>query len=188
MPPFRILAALILAIAHAGSLRAAESSSVQLSLDPPLASIRAGERRLVSVRARGIPGPGLAAFQITLRYDPATIAVLDPNRAHTSFGLQPFAPLGGSPLCAAVRGAASCPDPPWALTAGGRQAVGSSWGGKGRVSIAYATTGEGRLATGAGALAILEVVGIVEGPVTIEIESATLGDDSEPPRTYGWRP
>ena len=188
---FRIIAALLLAIslsATAAPPADTERSSVQLFLDPPLASIRAGEQRMVSVWASGIPGSGLAAFQLALRYDATAVSLLNPNRAYTSFGIQPFAPLGGSPLCGAVRGTASCFDPPWALNAGGRQAVGTSWGGDGRVSIAYATSGDGRLATGSGVLAVLEVVGIVGGPVSIEIESATLADDSEPPRTYGWSP
>ena len=191
----RIIVALLLAVSLTATADSpadagadAPSASVQLYLDPPLASIRAGERRMVSVRASGIPDAGLAAFQIALRYDAAAVSLLNPNRAYASFGIQPFAPLGGSPLCGAVRGTASCSDPPWALTAGGRQAIGTSWAADGRLSIAYATSGDGRLASGSGVLAILEVVGIVAGPLSIEIESATLADDSEPPATYGWRP
>jgi len=75
----------------------------------------------------GVPEGGLSAFQVVLEFDPNRLEVRDPNAKYVAFGIDAFAPLGQSPLCAAVRETPACPDSAWMLTTTGREAFGTTW-------------------------------------------------------------
>ncbi|GAF97268.1 unnamed protein product, partial [marine sediment metagenome] len=143
----------LLCLAAAPVARAEEGANpARLLLDPPLRSIAAGEHRTLEVRVEGIPVGGLSAFQVVLAFDPNRLEVRDPNAKYVAFGIDAFAPLGHSPLCAAVRETAACPDSAWMLTTTGREALGTTSidAEAGVVSIAYATEGTEPLAQGDG--------------------------------------
>ena len=161
---------------------------IRLFLDPPLRSIAAGEHRNVEIRVEGIPASGLAAFQVVLAFDPSRLEVHDPNAKYVAYGINAFAPLGQSPLCATVREVSTCSDPVWMLTATGREAFGTTSvdAEQGLVSIAYASAGESLPAQEDGVLAVLEVVGAASGPMSLEIAEGILADASDPPNTYAW--
>jgi hypothetical protein len=163
-------------------------AQVTVSLNPALVALQPREQTLVQVAVEGVPAAGLAAFQITLHYDPRHIRVLDPNAAHAGQGVSAFAPLGNSPLCAAVRGG-ECTDSPWLLTATGRTVVGVTKrdAGKGDLTIAYGSAGSQPLPAGGGTLALLEVVGVSGEPARIEVKEFIAADGAEPPQTYPWR-
>lgn len=151
-----------------------------LSLEPAEFTLGPGERRLIYVRVKGIPNHGLAAFQVELRYDPRSVDLVDPNAGS---GAPAFAPLGGSPLCASIRGELECPDPEWMLTASGRQAVGTAAADQasGRLTIAYGTMGATEPVAGHGALAVVEVVGRTGARTRLSISAAILADAADPP-------
>ena len=143
---------------------------------------------MLTLTVEGVPAPGLAAFQVELRFDPRRLEVRDPNAEFVEFGIRAFAPLGSSPVCSVVRGTSPCPDAAWMVTETGRQAVGTASidNETGRVSIAYGTAGDQRLPSGNGTLAIVEVFAKRGGPVSLEIVDALLADASDPPRKYPW--
>ena len=131
---------LALLVAAAGLVEAVESVS------PTVVRLAAGERELavgetllVAVHVTGIPEPGVAAFQIVVEFDPAVLDVRNPNAGFG--GIPAFRPLGGSRLCAPVRGTVTCEDPEWLLEATGRQPVGTDSidPERGIVTIAYGT-------------------------------------------------
>jgi hypothetical protein len=163
-------------------------TGVRLSLDPAVLSVGPGEHGTLELRVTGVPPAGLAAFQVTLAFDPSQIEVLDPNAEYVSAGVKAFASLGDSPFCTMVRGTVTCPDPPWMLTATGREAFGTTSIDleEGVVTIAYGTAGDEPLPAGGGTLAVLEVVGVAGGPVSLEIIEGLLADTSDPPKTYAW--
>ena len=180
------VALLLLLVAWGQTGRAQSNGGVWIVVEPDIAWVTPGERVTVELVARGVPSPGLAAFEVSLRYDPEHFDVVDPNAGYPS--LKPFAPLGGSPLCAFVRRTAECPERPWMLTATSRKAVGAARvdPDEGLVSIAYGTMGDSGLPTGDGTLAVVELVGRSNGPVHLFIEKAILADASEPPVRYDW--
>jgi len=170
----------------ATALGAGGEPATRLSLDPASLRLAPGETRLVAVRVSGVPEPGLAAFQVTLEFDPRAVQVDDPNGAATGSGVPTFAPLGGSPLCAAVRGEPRCTDPEWMLAAGGRQPFGTARldNAAGRVTIGFATAGSAAPPSGDGALALLRVTATGGGRTGLRIVDAILADPSDPPRRY----
>lgn len=169
--------------------RPGQSPGVELSFDRELGIVAPGESKLVTVLVSGIPDSGLAAFQFTVHYDPAVVEIVDPNGAYTSSGVPTFAPLGASPLCAAIRERPSCPDPEWLLAATGRQPLGTSRPehARGRVTVAFGTSGDAPGATGDGALAVLRVIGTGGGKPELRLTGAILADASDPPRRYAIR-
>jgi len=168
---------------------AADGTRATLFLDPPVVKLAPGERRTIAVRVDGIPEPGLAAFQLLLRFQPGEFDVVDPNAGFTAGGVPAFAPLGGSPACATIRQLPECPDPVWMLTSSGRQAFGTSSidPRNGTVTIAYGTAGETLPVTGNGTLALIEVVGTGRNEATFEILEAILADGTDPPRKHAYR-
>jgi len=176
---------LFTAASHSGEL----APVVSLFLEPDLGSLSTGEHRTVVLRVDGVPETGLAAFQVTIAYDPSRLELLDGNAAFVGSGIMAFAPLGGSILCAPVRGTAECPDAPWMLTTTGRRAIGraSIEADQGKATIAYATHGNSSPATGNGVLATFEVVGKADGEIQIEIFDVLLADASDPPLRYAWK-
>ena len=166
----------------------AAGGAATLSLDPPSVKLAPGERRTIAVRVDGIPESGLAAFQLLLRFQPGDVEVMDPNAAFTASGVPAFAPLGGSPACAAIRQKPVCPDPDWMLTSTGRQAFGTSSidAREGTVTIAYGTAGEPLPVPGDGTLALIEVMGTGRGEATFKILEAILADGADPPRKYAY--
>jgi hypothetical protein len=159
---------------------------LELAFDPPVLRLQPGESRLVALVARGIPDSGLAAFQVTLAYDPRLVRVVDPNAAFVGSGVPTFAPLGGSPLCAQIRRTLDCPDAPWMLTATGRQPFGTSRfdAEAGKVTVAFGTAGESAPPIGDGTLAVFEVIGVAGARSALRLEQAILADRSDPPRVY----
>lgn len=191
----RIPLPIVLGLAAAATLAADPTlPRVQVSFDPPTPRLEAGETRTIAVRVSGVPEPGLAAFQITLEYDPGVVAVRDPNAEFTAFGVPTFAPLGGSPLCPAVRRLPTCRDPEWLLTRDGRQPFGTSKidNRVGRTTIGFATasaeaTGSERSsapATGDGALALIEVTSVSGGETGLRFGEVIVADSSDPPRRF----
>ena len=180
LPLFLSLALLAAAPGPAGDDRA---RTVTITVDPAIVKIDPGERKRVYIRAEGVPAEGLAAFQFELHYDPSVIDLVDPN---AGYGVNAFAPLGGSPLCASIRHTLDCPDPPWMITAGGRQAYGANRGDpqNGRLTIAYGTAGDAPPIVGDGTLAVVEVVGKVRGRGRLQVAEAILADGSDPPNRY----
>lgn len=163
----------------------AQEEGVRLYLDPPPSKLLPGQRQLVAVRVAGVPETGLAAFQVELLYDSRAVALQDPNGGFTTSGVPAYAPLGGSPLCAAIRRETSCSDPAWMLTSSGRQAFGTTVGeAPGRLTIAYGTAGESAPVSGDGALALLEIVALAGGKPMLRVERVILADASDPPLQY----
>jgi hypothetical protein len=162
----------------------------RIALDPPTPQLAAGETRLVAVAVRGVPEPGVAAFQVTIEFDPAAVRIEDPNAAVASGGVPAFAPLGGSPLCAPARGLPQCPDPEWMLVGSGRQPFGTSRSdvAAGRVTIGFATAGDAATPTGDGALALVRIVATGGGRTGLRITDAILADASDPPRRFEVEP
>ena len=178
--------ALVLGVAVFAVASAEQDSGPTLVVDPPFFELGPGERKIVAVRIGGIPADGLSAFQVELRFDPKVIDVRDPNAAFVAQGVPSFAPLGGSPLCAAIRGTLSCPDPEWVLTSTGRAAFGTSSidGSTGAVTIAFGTAGDADPVVGSGTLALIEVVGKKRSRSALKIRDAILVDGSRPVRKY----
>lgn len=176
---------MVLAAAVTVAAAGEASSVVKIRFDPPIDSLAPGEQRVIAVQVEGIPEAGLAVFQLQLRFEPGQIEVRDPN-AGAGSGVPAYAPLGGSPLCAAIRQMPTCPDPEWMLTATGRQAIGRATldSVKGTLTIAYGTVGEIDPQQGAGTLALIEVVktGFERRP--LRIVGAILADRSDPPKEY----
>jgi hypothetical protein len=166
-----------------------EAPAVSLFLEPSLGSLESGEHRTVELRVNGVPASGLAAFQVTIAYDPSQLELLDGNAAYVQSGIKPFAPLGGSMFCGLIRGVSVCPDAPWMLTTTGRNAVGTASieADQGKATIAYATHGSSSPATGDGVIATFEVVGKTDGAIVLQIADALLADASDPPRRYAWK-
>jgi hypothetical protein len=144
-----------------------------------------GETLLVAVQVTGIPEPGMAAFQIAVEFDPEMLDVRNPNERFRG-SIPAFRPLGGSGLCAPVRGTVSCEDPEWLLEATGRRPVGtdSIAPERGVVRIAYGTRGRHPLPSGDGTLALLEVVGKQAGTTTLQLSEVILADNREPPSMF----
>lgn len=142
-------------------------ANATIRLEPADLTLAIGEKKIVQVVV-DIPAPsgsgdpqGLAAFQLTVNFNPAVVHIGNPNEAFRGAGITPFAPLGGNPFCAIVRGVSSCPDPSWFLTSTGRTAIGQDTidNVNGMVQIAYGTSGTSLPPTGSGVIALLEVVG-----------------------------
>jgi hypothetical protein len=152
----------------------------------PAPRLAVGESAWLHVRVEGVGALGLAAFQLSIAYDPEVASIRDPNAAFVAAGLDAFAPLGSVSLCAPIRGEAACGDSPWLLTSTGREALGRTDvdSAAGRLSIAYATSGTASAATGDGAIAILEVVSVSGEPIDLHFEDVILTDASDPPRVY----
>ena len=179
--------AILVCLIGAGTALAQEEA-VRLYLDPSPSKLLPGQRQLVGLRVSGVPDSGLAAFQVELRYEPRAVALKDPNRGFTTSGVPAYAPLGGSPLCAAIRRETNCTDPAWMLTSSGRQAFGTTVGEEaGHLTIAYGTVGEAAPVSGDGALALLEIVGLAGGKPMLRVERVILADASDPPRKYRFR-
>jgi hypothetical protein len=179
----RKLAAALLVVGLAFPGWAQEGVNVALDPAPQLA---AGESTTLHVRVEGLRDRGLAAFQLTIVYDPSSVRVHDPNAQFVSAGLDAFAPLGSISLCAPIRGESSCPDEPWLLTSTGRSAVGRTDldESAGRVLIAYATSGSEPAASGDGAIALVDVESLDGGPIELSLEDVILTDASNPPRPH----
>lgn len=157
-------------------------AQVGVSFSPSTVNIPLGGRARVAI----VAGPtSLAAFQCELAFDPALIDVTNPNEAYRGTVL-PFAPLGADPACTTVRGTPSCPDPPWVLTSTGRVPVGTDSidNATGSVRFAYGTHGPGSLPAAGGTIALVEVVGVYNGTVTVTLADARLADAAEPPTSF----
>lgn len=163
---------------------------VEVSLDPPTPRLEAGESRMIAVRISNVPEPGIAAFQISLEFDPGVVALFDPNAEFTALGVPTFAPLGGSPLCAAVRRLPNCRDPEWMLVREGRQPFGTSRidNRLGKATIGFATVGTdaagGGAVTGDGAVALIEIRSISGGETELRFGEVIVADPSDPPRRF----
>jgi hypothetical protein len=161
-----------------------------LRIEPQNLTLAVGEKKLVQVIADA-PAPatandpvGLAAFQFTAAFTAATVSVTNPNEAFRPFNIPPYAPLGGNPFCAAVRGTTTCTDPPWVLTSTGRAPTGRDESTPGRVQVAYGTSGTQAPPTGMGVIALLELTGQSDGCTTLQLSDVILADNSGVPRRY----
>jgi len=156
--------------------------AVDLRFDPALLQVDVGARVLVAVRAEGVPLAGLAGFQFDVVFDPTVIQLHNPNEAFRG-SVDPFAPLGGNPICSLVRGTSTCTDPPWFLISTGRVPVGTDDidNATGRISIAYGTGGAPAPPSGDGVIALIEVRGNAVGSSTLAFEDVVLVDDGDPP-------
>ncbi len=175
--------AMLLASAGPGGAGETEATVVRFSAD--VQELAPGETALVAVQVTGVPEPGVAAFQITVQFDPEVLEVRNPNERFRG-NIPAFMPLGSSRLCAAVRGTITCKDPAWLLDATGRQPVGTDRidADRGIVKIAFGTRGRQPLPVGDGTLALLEVVAKKPGTTTLNLSEALLADNREPPRPY----
>ena len=145
-----------------------------------------GETVRVELRVLDVPAEGLAAYQVELLFDPASIRLADPNAAFVSGGINPFAPLGDNLFCDLVRGE-SCQDPGWFLTGSGRTAVLAAAAidnGAGRAEIAYGSHGTDLPPLGDGVLALIDIVGIGAGNTTIQFGTTILASASETDPEY----
>ena len=186
-----MLTLLFMVLLGATASRADElaSEGPVVRLVPSEFRINPGERKRIYVQVDGIPEGGLAAFQFDLNYDPRVVELVDPNLGHS---LPQFSPLGGSPLCAAVRRQIDCPDPVWMLTAEGRQAIGTVAADDvaGRLTIAYGTIAAPSSpppVIGEGTLAVIEVVGRASTKTRLTFGDLILADGGDPPRRYDVR-
>ncbi len=176
----RILSALCL-IASLGVVAAEEP--VKVGFSPSRLALKVGQRALVAIVAEDGSASGLAAFQLQLQFDPAGIDVLNPNEAFR--GTVPaFAALGNHPLCSMVRRTVVCEDPDWSLTTTGRAPLGIDTidNAGGRIEVAYGTSGRQILPATGGTLALIEVVAVADGVVSVKLTDAILADNQEPPR------
>jgi hypothetical protein len=145
-----------------------------------------GETVRLELLVQDVPGEGLAAYQIELFFDPASIQLSDPNAAFVSAGINPFIPLGGNLFCDAVRGE-SCQDPDWFLDSTGRTAVLAAAeidNGSGRAQIAYGTHGTDFAPFGDGVLALIDITGVGAGDTTIQFGATILASASETDPEY----
>jgi hypothetical protein len=164
------------------TLPAAAQSPVRLRFEPKVTRLAVGETARVQLIAEQIPEPGLACFQVTLRYTASIIQVVNPNEAYRTANIPPFSPLGNHPFCSVVRQSPHCPDPAWALTTTKRVPIGADQMKKGAVTIAYGTQGTEALPTAPGVLALVDVVGQKRGQTALTVDDFILCDSSEPPR------
>lgn len=155
----------------------ARAQSPSIEVDPASLTLEAGQRARVSIRVRSIPSPGLAAFQFRLLFNAAVVRLEDPNAGLA--GTPAFAPLGNLPGVPPPR----TEDPPWFLTSTGREAVGVLDNTVGKLDLAYGTIGGAGPATGAGVIAIFDVVALRGGESALDLvqSSVLLVDNSEPP-------
>lgn len=179
-----------------GAARAAWSapSSAVVQLTPEQITLGVGEKKIIQVRVNlpaeigDTDAKGLAAFQFTLKANPLIVQLANPNEAFRSFNIPPFAPLGGSPFCTTVRGTTTCPDPQWLLTSTGRGTQGTDTIDlvNGRVVVGYGTRNDGpqTLPTGAGTIAVAEVVGKASGCAVLQLDGVILADNQEPPKQF----
>lgn len=151
--------------------------------------IESGGSLRLAVQVADVPAPGLSAFQFDLVFDPAALRVENPNEAFRG-AVEPFAPLGSNPFCATVRGVPSCSDPEWFLTSTGRSPLGIDEidNTLGRLTVAFATSGDQALPTGGGVIALLDVIAL--GPsgtqAALFFENTILADNGEPPMAYSF--
>ncbi|MCK6556336.1 hypothetical protein L6Q96_17410 [Candidatus Binatia bacterium] len=157
-----------------------------LRIEPAAIVLSPGQSAIVQVNAANIPAPGLAAFQFDVGFNPAVVAVGNPNEAYRGAGVPPFAPLGGDPICTTVRGTSPCPDPPWMPTSTGRTALGTDVvdTAGGRVHVLYATYGIAAPPAGAGTVALLRVTATTTAPTFLTLSNVILAGDQEPPLPF----
>ncbi len=191
-PAWRRLVGLVLAgllgtalLVVRGSAQTQDVQDLQIGFEPSMLQLEVGESARVAVIVRGVPRAGLAAFQLTLGFDPRPVDVLNPNEAFRGT-IDPFAPLGTHPFCATVRGTTACEDPRWFLTSSGRVPLGVAEidNTSGRVVIAYATNGSGQPPTGDGTIAVFEIKGTKAGTTILHLRDILLADAQEPPRGF----
>jgi hypothetical protein len=155
-----------------------------MRFEPDVLTLSSGESVLVAVTVGPLSPPGLAAFQLQVRFDPERVNVINPNEDFRSAGVSPFAPLGGNAaICSAVRGISPCPDPVWMLTSTGRMPFGrdSIDNDNGVVEVAYGTSGMMTPPTGSGTVALLEVVAKSAEPAVLALANVILAGSEEPP-------
>jgi hypothetical protein len=167
-----------------GNSATAADVPIRLRFEPQQIQVAEGKTARVQVITDNIPKTGLACFQFTLRFKADLIDVVNPNEAFRGANIPPFSPLGGNPLCPAVRGVSPCPDPIWNLTATGRAPLGVDRVDQaaGVMTVAYGTQGKNALPAGGGALAVLDVVGQKRGRTKFTVEDFVVCDDHEPPQ------
>ena len=154
-----------------------------VGFSPSTVQLQPGETTIVAVTVSGIPTPGLAAFQMSLAFNPGVADILNPNEAFRG-SITPFAPLGDNPFCSIVRGTATCPDPEWFLTSTGRTAEAvpdTIDNSAGFVQFGFGTRGAPTLPVGGGVVALIEVSGVNNGSVTVGLEDVILATADEPP-------
>ncbi|MBV1882025.1 MAG: tandem-95 repeat protein, partial [Pseudomonadales bacterium] len=154
-------------------------ADIDVGFNPSVLSLATGESALVEITVDNVDGLGLAAFQLRLNFDSASINILNPNELFRTFGIPPFAPLGGNPFCASVRALASCDDAEWFLTSTGRTAAGQSDNidnSAGFVDITYGTNVGAAAPTGSGVVALIEVVGVADGSGPIVLSQVIMAD------------
>lgn len=158
-----------------------KSNAASLEFNPSSVQLDAGESVLVEVIAKDIPATGLAAFQFNLQFDPAVINIIDPN-LDSGGALPAYVPLGNNIFCAYFRKIDTCTDSDWMLILTERDPLPYILDDTpGNISILYSTSGDNAPPTGTGVIALLEIVGIADGRVSIELTNVILADDNNPP-------
>ena len=162
------------------------ASGQSLHIEPSSIALAAGTSTIVQVNVDNVPSSGLAAFQFDVQFDPTVLDVLNPNEAYRGSGIPPFAPLGGNPSCAAVRGAGTCPDPNWFLISTGRSPLGTDTidNVSGVVQVAYGTSGMAAPPSGTGTIALLTVVANTAAPTFLSLTNVIVAGNQEPPQPF----
>ena len=184
LTPIRLAKCLL--IATVMTLYSHVNAQIQLGFSPPVVNLNVGETAFVRVTVDDVPNPGLAAFQLTLNFDPATINVQNPNEDFRGT-IDPFAPLGTNPFCTIVRNTASCEDPAWFLTSTGRTASGGRDvidNANGSVEVSYGTIGVQSSPTGSGVIALIRVRGSANGTTVVNLSNVILADPQPNPLPF----
>lgn len=157
---------------------------IRLRFEPQRTQIVEGQTSRVQVIAENVPDTGLACFQLTLSFRADLIDIVNPNESFREANIPPFGPLGGNPLCPAVRGVSPCPDPAWSLTVTGRTPLGTDQvdQSNGLLTIAYGTQGVNALPAEGGVLALIDIIGQKRGNMKFRVEDFVICDNAEPPR------
>ncbi|MGE3541848.1 MAG: Ig-like domain-containing protein [Candidatus Tectimicrobiota bacterium] len=165
----------------------AQGQIVQIGFEPASVTVPVDGRRIVRVVAQNVPAPGLAAFQFTLRFDPAPLDIVNPNEDVRADGIASFSPLSGI-LCRIVRNAPACPDPAWFLTSTGRSPQGQDTidNATGRVQVVYGTSGQQAPPTGSGTLALIEIVGMANGTTSVNLTDVILAGNQAVPVPFAF--
>lgn len=168
-------------LAGVALLETGAAAQAQLGFEPATVAMDAGDTRLVEVRVTGVESPGLSAFQVTLSYNPVVATLADPNAGFTA-SVEPYAPLGGDPLCATVRGTPGCDDPVWLLTSTSRIAQRGIVDDDtpGVTTIVFGTTGSAGAPIGDGALLMLEVNAVANGSTSVALEAVAASAATPP--------
>lgn len=159
----------VLFVASSATVSAAEVGFLPATVD-----LQVGEKALVHVVVTGVPEPGLQAFQFRVEFNTGLANLNNPNFA-TPFAA--FEPLGGKPFCSIVTSRDACSDPAWFLISTGRTAQLANAAidnGSGTGQIAYGSSGTESASVGSGAIAIIEVEGIADGVVQVNLTDIVL--------------